>query len=174
MKHTLLLLITFLFIFGSASGAYSQDVPLSMQAKLIIKIISMDRNMDRFGDPIVIGVSSDEMMEEFNALGGSLLVKDKELKAEKLGSTDEISKFKLVYIGKNWSDRYAAAAGKIKGNRVLAFGEHPDFAELDWGSVSFKAVSGKPKIVVNLANAKDAGTDFPAGFLKITVVVGGL
>ncbi len=152
----------------------AQDVPLELQTKLMLKIVSMDRNFDRFGNPIKIGTSSDEIFKELSTIKGSLKVKGNDFLVEKINSPADIAKFKVAYIGKNWSGNYNAAAAAAAANQCLMFCEVEEGVTTGGGAVSFKVVEGKPKIVINLENAKKQGTDFPAGFLKITVVVGGL
>jgi hypothetical protein len=153
---------------------YSQDVPLPLQTKLMLKICSMDRNFTRFGDPVKIGVSSENFLKELNATKGKMTIKGKDFSAEIMGSPDDISKYKIVYIGKNWESHYGVIADKAKSSQSLVFCETENGVLSGGGAVSFKVVGGKPKIVVNLENAKQQGSDFPANFLKVTVVVGGL
>ena len=56
----------------------------------------------------------------------------------------------------------------------MIFAADPDYVEAGGGSVAFKVMGGAAKIVLNVGNAKKQGSDFPANFLKVTVVVGGL
>jgi hypothetical protein len=173
MRNMLVLLATVLVVL-SPSYLSAQDVPLDLQVKLILKIVSMDRNFDRFGDPIKIGVSGDDMIKELKAIKGKLTIKGKEFLVEKMTSPEDVANFKVIYVGKNWADNYSAAAAKAAENQSLMFCQSEDGVMSGGGAVSFKVVDGKPKIVVNLENAKKQGTDFPAGFLKITLVVGGV
>lgn len=171
MKNKIVFMVLVLFLFSSM--AVAQAVPASAQVKLVLKIASMDRNFGRFGDPVKLGVSSDAMLSEFKAVSG-MKIKGKAIVIEKMGSLDDIAKYKVVYIDSNWKNNYAAAAEKAGANQTLIFAADSDYVESGGGSVSFKVVGGKAKIVLNVGNAKKQGSDFPAGFLKVTVVVGGL
>ena len=151
----------------------AQDVPADLQAKLMLKIISMDRNFDRFGEPIKIGASTDTIIKELNGIT-SLKIKGKDFSAEKINTLDDIAKYKVIYVGKNWASNYTAAGDKAAANQALMFCESEDGVLSGGGAVSFKVVDGKPKIVVNLEKAKKMGTDFPANFLQVTMVVGSL
>jgi len=157
-------------------GAYAaaQDVPVNLQVKLMLKILSMDRNFERFGDPIKVGTSDDKLLKELEAIKGSLQVKGRNFIPEKMSSTADIPNYKVIYIGKNWSSNYSDASAKAAAAKCLMFCEVEQGVLTGGGAVSFKVVEGKPKIVINLENAKNQGTDFPANFLKVTVVVGGL
>lgn len=172
MKKKVILLVTAVMILSAYMIA--QDVPLSLQAKLMLKVLSMDRNFGRYGDPIKIGVSSDMFLNELEACRGSLQVKGKEFVPEKLGSLDDIAKYKVIYIGSEWAGSYALASEKAVENRCLMFCGTESGVMSGGAAISFKVVEEKPHIVVNLKNSRNQGTEFPAVFLKSTVVVGGL
>ncbi|UCH93835.1 MAG: YfiR family protein [Candidatus Aminicenantes bacterium] len=172
MRNKLIVFVIALVIL-SVYGA-AQEVPLNLQVKLMLKIISMDRNFTRFGDPIKIGVSSDEFLKELNAIKGKLTIKGKNFVAEKMASPDKVPDYRVIYMGTNWSRSYLTASAKAAESKCLVFCQAEEGVTKGGGAVSFKVVDGRPKIVVNVGNAKKQGTDFPAGFLKITVVVGGL
>ena len=86
MKNRLVLFIIALLVLGTIISA--QDVPINVQVKLILKILSMDRNFSRFGDPIKIATSSDEFLEELTAVKGKLTVKGKDFMAKKNSNTN--------------------------------------------------------------------------------------
>jgi hypothetical protein len=172
MKNRSVLFVIAILVLGTIISA--QDVPINLQVKLMLKILSMDRNFSRFGDPITIATSSDEFLKELTAIKGKLKVKGKDFIAEKIASPDDVANYKVVYLGKNWAANYKAVSEKANENKCLVFCQEEAGVTEGGGAVSFKVVDEKPKIVVNVINAKSQGTDFPAGFLKITVVVGGL
>ena len=167
-KKCILLLATILVV---SSLSYSADVPHKLQVTLMLKILSMDRNFDRFGDPIKIGVSSDSFLSVIKGKEG-IKVKGKKFVVEKMSSPSDIAKYKVVYVGKGWASQYSAAADAATKNQALMFCETEDAVLSGGGAISFKVVGNKPKIVINLGNVKNQGTNFPADFLKITVVVG--
>jgi hypothetical protein len=171
MKSKIVLTLVILIFAGSIT--FGQSVPVSAQVLLVLKIASMDRNFDRFGDPVKIGVTSDVMLSEFQAVS-HLKVKEKKFVVEKMNSLDDISKYKLVYIDANWKNNYSAAADKAGEGQTLIFAAETDYVESGGAAVAFKVVGGAAKIVLNVGNARKQGSDFPANFLKVTVVVGGL
>jgi hypothetical protein len=172
MKKKIILVVIIVVLVSAYMIA--QDVPLNLQAKLMLKVLSMDRNFSRYGDPIKIGVSSDKFLSELVACKGTLQVKGKEFVPEKMNSLDDITKYKVIYIGEEWANSYAVAAEKAVENKCLMFCETEAGVMGLGGAISFKVDEGKPKIVVNLKNSRSQGTEFPAIFLKSTVVVGGL
>lgn len=172
MSSRIVLFVIALVVVSTIISA--QEVPINLQVKLMLKILSMDRNFNRFGDPITIATSSDEFLQELNLIKGKLKVKGKDFMATKIESPDDVSKYKVVYMGKNWAANYNIVSEKANENQCLVFCQEEAGVVKGGGAVSFKVIDGKPKIVVNIVNAKNQGTDFPAGFLRITVVVGGL
>jgi hypothetical protein len=170
MRNKIVLIVIVLAAFSAA--AFSVDVPHSLQAKLMLKIISMDRNFTRFGDPVKIGVSSDAFLEVLKE--SKFSIKGKGFVAEKINNVDDIANYKVIYVGKDWAKQYIAASEKAAANKCLVFCETEEGVLSGGGSVSFRVVDTSPKIIVNIANAKKQGTDFPAVFLKSTIVVGGL
>ena len=172
MKKRLILLVIVLMM--SSIYTIARDVPLNLQARLMLKVLSMDRNFSRYGDPIKIGVSSDEFLNELAACNGALQVKGKKFVPEKMISLDDIAKYKVIHIGKNWDHIYTQASMWAAENKCLMFCESESGVINGGGAISFKVAGGKPKIVVNLKNSKAQGTEFPEIFLETTVVVGGL
>lgn len=170
MRCHFIFFVIVLMLFGPYIMA--QDVPLNLQAKLILKILSMDRNFSRFGNPIKIGSSSKELLLELETLKGKLKVKGKDFVAVKISSPDDIANFKVAYIGQNWTGNYNTIFTKAIENQCLIFCQTEDGVLSGGGAVSFKVVIGKPKIVINLKNAKKQGTDFPEELLKISELVG--
>lgn len=170
MRNKIGLIVIVLVAFSAA--AFSVDVPHPLQAKLMLKIISFDRNFTRFGDPVKIGVSSDAFLTELK--NTNMSIKGIKFEAEKINNVDDIANYKVIYIGKDWAKQYIAASEKAATNQCLVFCETEEGVLNGGGSVSFKVVDTSPRIVVNIANAKKQGSDFPAIFLKSTIVVGGL
>lgn len=165
-----------MFIFGVAFclGLNAQKVPLENQIKLMLKIISMDRKIARYGNPIKIGTSSNDFLKELNKFKETLRIKGIEFSGEMMSSPEDISKFKVVYIGENWTTKNSAISAKAIENQCLVFCQDEELVHNSGGAISFIIIDGKPKIVLNLENVKKQGSDFPAGFLKITMVLGSL
>ena len=60
MKRNVFIFVFLLVVTGNTL-VFSQNVHNAVQADLILKIIKLDRNFDRFGDPIKIGITSKNM-----------------------------------------------------------------------------------------------------------------
>jgi len=170
MKNRFVLFFIVLFLLMLISPSYSQEVPARLQATLTLRILSFDRNFNRLGDPIKIGVSSDKLLAEFKAL--NYTVKGRDIVVEKMASPDDVPKYKVIYVGKNWEKNYKAASKKAAESKCVMFCEAEKAVKSGGGAISFKVVGNKPKIIINLSNLRAQGSEFPESFMKSTVVVG--
>ncbi|MCP4215794.1 MAG: DUF4154 domain-containing protein [bacterium] len=166
-------LVLTLLVIGSATPLFSQMVKAEVQVKLILKIISFDRNIGRFGDPIKIGCSSDKMFAVIKS-ESNLKIKGKAFTVGKLETLDDIDKYNILYIDKNWEDNYKAACEKAIKHQALMFAASNLAVEAGNAAVAFKTVKGKPKIVMHLGIVIKMGTNFPANLLQLTMIVGNL
>ncbi len=164
----------FLLVWALSAPLAAQEVPFELQVKLILKILEFDRNFDRYGDPIKVGVTSDEVLRGFNAQRETLTIKGRKFMAEMMSSLADVGKYKVVYVDKNWKSDYKAASAKAAENKALMFAREEDAVVSGGAAISFRTVEGKPKIVMAVGAAKNQGADFPANFLQVTIVIGGM
>ncbi len=168
MKRILITLIFIFIISLSLSG--SKQISIETQSKLLVKIITYDKAIDRYGEPIIIGVSSFKMKKALNML--HIKIKGKKFIVKKMNSTEDIKKYKVVYIDYNWQDKYEKIGKIIKKHPCLIFCNDSDLVEAGVGAVSFKTIKDRAKIIVNLGNAKSQGARFVPAFLRITIIIG--
>jgi len=165
------ILITLIFIFiVSITLSGSKKISIETQSKLLVKIITYDKAIDRYGEPIIIGVSSLKMKKALNTL--NIKIKGKNFIVKKMDSIEDIKKYKVVYIDYNWQDKYEEIEKIIKTHHSLIFCNDSDFVETGVGAVSFKTIKNRAKIIVNLGNAKNQGARFVPAFLRITIIIG--
>jgi len=170
MKKYYILILFFLTLFTFTLK--SSDIDFRIQSKLLLKIISYDKNYKRFGNPIKIGVSSKEMFEALKA--NAIIVKDRHFTVGLMKSIDSLKNYKVVYIDNNWKDKYKEVSKLANSNSCLIFCNDENFVESEGASVTFVSIKNKLKILVNLENSKKQGSNFSPIFLKITVIVGGI
>jgi len=168
MKRKLFIAIALLLMM--TGSIYSQDVPAMLQVRLILKILSMDNNIERFGGTIKIGVSSDAALSAFQG-ASDMKVSAKSFSVSMMSSPADIGQYGVVYIDKNWAGNYSACAQKAAASKALMICNEEEAIQGNLGAVAFKVVDGKPKIFINIDNAKKQGSDFPANFLKMAVLV---
>ncbi len=172
MKKIIFVALVFLIVAGNRF-VFPQTVQKDIQAQLILKIVSLDRNMSRYGDPIKIGVSSKAMHRALKRFCKKPL-KGKTVQPELMATLEEIGGYHVIYIDKNWKSNYKVACDMAAEKKILMFSADHSAVERGEASMAFKTVLGKTKIVLNRAVVKAQGSDFPANFLQVTHVVGSL
>jgi hypothetical protein len=156
-------------LFG-IENAYSQ-VPIEVQATIALKILSYDSNFGRFGAVIKIGVSSKDLLDVFKKIvTAQPTLKDKKLDVELMSSPADVSKFKVVFIGDNWSDKYSAIGPVATSKKILAISSSEDGLKKGM-AVSFKLVDSKPKILLSKGAVKNQGSSFSADLLSLAELV---
>ena len=168
MKNKIVLFVViFLFLLPFAFS----EVPVALQTKLALKILTFDKNFSRYQDPIKIGVTSDELFNGFKSLEGTIKVKGRYFTVVKIDSPSKIGGISVLYVGNNWKSNYKKVSSAVKGKNILVFAEDEECVKKGVAGVGFKVVGGKPKILINIDAAKSQGTEFPATLLKIAFIV---
>jgi hypothetical protein len=163
-----------------------EAVPAALQAELIAKVASYDRNLaaragDRVHVLIIVNAKSDASSSfakrMVDALGGvdkiGGLPHDESTApfagAKALAETCKAKRISIVYLAPGLGDEVASIRAALEGVNVLSVTADP--AEVPKGIVlGFDLVSGKPKILVHLAQSKRQEVSFKAELLKLAKV----
>lgn len=172
-RDVVVVILVAIFLVSCSGFLYSQMVQRDIQAQLMLKILSLDRNFARFGDPIKIGVSSKPMLRALERFTKQT-IRGKHFTPEMMNTLDDIDNYTVVYIDKNWKDNYKTACDKAIAKKILMFAGEAEAVERGDAGVAFKTVLGKPKIMVHLETVKQQGANFPANFLQMTLLTGNL
>lgn len=161
-------------------------VPVVLQAELVAKVASYDRNLiaragDRVRVLIIVNPKSDASSSfakhMVSALGGvdkiGGLPHDETTApfggAQALAETCRTKRIGIVYVAPGLGDDVPAIRSALEGVNVLSVAADP--ADVPKGIVlGFDLVSGKPKIVVNLGQARRQEVSFKAELLKLAKV----
>jgi hypothetical protein len=162
-------------------------VPVALQAELVAKVASYDRNLAaRAGDRVhvlIIVNAKNDASNSFakhitSALGGvdkiGGLPHDETTApfggAKALADTCRAKRIAIVYLAPGLGDEVAGIRTALEGVNVLSVAA--DAGEVAKGIVlGFDLVSGKPKIVVHLGQAKRQDVSFKAELLKLATVL---
>jgi hypothetical protein len=181
-----------LFVLGLALVASSANadvsVPAKLQAQLVAKVASFDRNfLARAGNNALILVvqkpsdsSSAQLAQQVSAalrdlgdVGGA--AKTVEVipfaGAAALAATCTSRKVALVYLSAGLESDAGAIAAALAGVDVLTIGASGSHAEKG-AIIGFDLEGGKPKIVINVATAKAQHVAIKAELLKLARVIG--
>jgi hypothetical protein len=173
----------------SRTGAgLEPEVPIRLQVSLLDRVIPFDRKFGlRVHGRLSLAVVVDEGNEDSVRIGAQLL---SELGArETLGNhpfsalqvafksvqglSDECRRLKagVVYVTPGVREPIGRLATALLGLRVMTVGTMPE--QVSQGLVLGSAVrSGKPRVLVNLSQARLQEVDFRADFLRMAEVVG--
>lgn len=167
--------------------AADPEVPLRLQVSLLDRVIPFDRNFAvRVHDKLSVVVVVDTSSTDSTRIGAELL---RELAAlETLGNypfavsrvafaggqelKDECKRLRagVVYVTPGMREAVVRLATALQGLRVLTVGAVPE--QVTEGLVLGSAQrSGRPRVLVNLSQAKLQEIDFRADFLRMAEVI---
>ena len=162
-------------------------VPIALQAELVAKVASYDRNLAaRAGDRVhvlIIVKAKDDASSAFakhmeSALGGldkiGGLPHDESTSpfggAKALADACRAKHIAIVYLAPGLGEEMAGIRAALDGVNVLSVAA--DASDVARGVVlGFDLVSGKPKILVHLGQAKRQDVSFKAELLKLAKVL---
>lgn len=151
----------------------AQMVQRDIQAQIMLKIVSLDRNFERYGETIRIGVTSEPMLSALKRFS-SQTIKGRSFTVSLLTQLEEVGNFSIVYIDKNWKGNYSSVLEIAAAKKILMFVGEPEAVERGEGGIGFKTLLGNPKIAMNLEVVKQQGANFPANFLQMTLMTGNI
>jgi hypothetical protein len=168
--------------------ALEPEVPVRVQISLLDRVIPFDRNFSsRVHGQLTVVVIVDaesvdsvrvgsQLLSELSALdtlGSHKLRASRVLFSDAQALVDECRRLKagIVYVTPGVREPPSRVATMLHGLRVLSVGSLPE--QVAQGLVLGTAVrSGKPRVLVNLKQAKLQDVDFRADFLRMAEVVG--
>jgi hypothetical protein len=161
-------------------------VPLDRQAELLARVAAYDRNMaaragDRVRVLLVMNESDSEsvgLVKRMEAAMSSLpeiagLAHEERVApfktAADLAAQCRSQRITIVYLGSGLGDKIPAIRGALDGVDVLSVAAVPEYVES--GIVlGFDILSGKPKLLVHLTQARRQHVDLRAELLKLARV----
>jgi hypothetical protein len=169
-----------------SSGAEQVVVPVELQAELLAKVASYDRNMaaragDRLQVLLVTKASDSESVRVVTRMQSALraipqiggLPHDEQAltftTAAELARLCRAQHIAIVFLGPGHSDEIPAIRDALADVDVLSVSPVPEYVER--GVVlGFDVVSGKPRLLVNLAQARRQHVALRAEVLKLMKV----
>lgn len=169
--------------------AWADDVsvPLALQAKLSVKVAAYDRNMSaRAGNLAKIlilensnsasSAAAAKLERGLAALPGvgpiPMQVRVQQFQsASQVADTCHSERISIIYITPGMGPEVAPLAAALDGISVLSVSAVADYGAKG-AVVGFDLVDGRPKILVNLGQAKKQHVQLQSNFLKLTKIVG--
>jgi hypothetical protein len=174
--------------FASFARAEEASVPVPLQATLLVKVANYDRNMAaRAGDRVQVLVVTKGGKGESTLAATQLqkaLLEEKTIAGKPhaceiidFGGAPELAKevqarnAAIVYVTPGFSEQEVAAiAQSLAPVSVLSVGAVASYVPKGM-VLGMDLVSGKPKLVVNLTQARKQSVNFDASLLKLTKVI---
>lgn len=150
------------------SPAYSQQVPIKIQAVVLKKVFLFVKSLKSQDIPRLLVVyndanttQKDEVVDEFTKLGITAgTVKQNQLSAV-------ISHYDVVFVIPGCT----SVKSIIRSNGLLSITNDPTLVEQGDCSISIDEANGKPKIVVNMNVLKAEGQELSSELLKISRII---
>jgi len=178
---------TALALFESRADAVEPEVPLRLQVSLLDRVIPFDRNFAvRVHGLLSVAVVVDSSDADSARVGAQLLSElgqratlgEYGLTASRVAFSgvkplvDDCKRLRagVVYVTPGLTATTERVAAGLQGLRVLTVGALPEHAK-NGLVLSFGVRSGKPRVLVNLAQAREQDIDFRADFLRIAEVI---
>ncbi len=175
-------------LWASLAVADAVPVPASVQATLTAKLLAYDRGLpNRAGDIVRILVlvdpsegQSQKIANEFGsamkstATIGSLPIEVVTANfngANAIAARIKKEKMSAVYLSSGLAKSAEAVATALKGVDVMTIAAEPS-AVIRGIAVGFDLLSGQPKILVNLNQAKLQNVQLPASVLSLALIQG--
>jgi YfiR/HmsC-like len=169
--------------------ALEPEVPIRVQIALLDRVIPFDRNFavrvhggelslavivdDQSLDSVRVGAQLLSELSSVETLGGFKIRTSRVAFSSGQALIEECRRLRagIVCVSPGLREPPSKLAAMLQGLRVLSVGSMPEQAPQ--GLVLGSAVrSGKPRVLVNLAQAKRQEVDFRADFLRMVEVVG--
>jgi hypothetical protein len=186
LAGSLLALVLVLWFGTSTSRAQGSDVPAELQAQLLAKLLAYDRNFAaRAGDVALVlvlvkpgsaksSVSAATIkaaLARVDRIGGRAHQEQvvQYESAAALAGLCRSKKAAMVYVTPGFQDDVEAIRGALTGVDVLTVSAVPEYVPR--GIVlGFEVISGKSKISINIAQARQQRIDFKSDVLKLMKV----
>jgi YfiR/HmsC-like len=179
-------LVGALVTFAGPAGSQSVRIPAAMQAALLVKVASFDRNFAaRAGRRAVVLVvqAADNKESAHDAASISAALAEVPLigsvpheevpvtyrTAPALAELVRSKRAAIVYLGSGLSGQVGAIRDALSSVNVLTFGAVPEYVP-SGVVLGVDLISGRPKLLVNIGQAQKQQVAFPASVLNLMKV----
>ena len=181
-----LVLAAMWFVLVARGGAQGMQVPATVQAGLLAKVAGFDRNFPARanGTAVILVVQNADDPESVRAAGemksalsqisqvGNLPHEEVRVSFTNAAALAELVRGKraaIVYLGPGFGKQASSIRDALSPLSVLSFGADPEYVPA--GIVlGVDLVSGRPKLLVNIPQARKQQVSFPASVLNLMKV----
>ncbi len=181
-SHKKLIILAILLVQTCAYGEKGTLVPLDFQYKMILKIVSFDRNFKKIhGDTFVIGLfkesgSKSVYEKEFRSIIKSqhgktlnhLPIKFKTITEKEIGNITKEDISLLMFLPEIKNIKHYL--GQVKDSGILTAGFSQKYVEIGAGIGIGLKNNGKPQILINLKSIRSTRSDFGSNLLSLAKI----
>ena len=190
LKYLLIIALITLGFMPASVSSDNGDVPVELQAKLLLTALTYDKNLSKGEDETLrigllyfpeVNKSKKEALEFYKALES---FQDKKVRGlnintmlfayngcNGLASKISVEHIDVLYISKANKEVVKDVIKVTQSNKVLSLTSAARYVSMCGISMAMGLKENKPKIYLNLSSAKAEGADFSAKFLRVVEIV---
>lgn len=190
LKYLLIIVLITIGFMPTSVSSDNGDVPVELQAKLLLTALTYDKSLDRGEDETLhigllyfpdVNKSKKEALEFYKVLES---YKDKKVRGlnintmlfayngcNSLKSKVSVEHIDVLYIGKAKKEVVKDVIKVTQSNKVLSLTSAASYVSMCGISMAVGLKENKPKIYLNLSSTKAEGADFSAKFLRVVKIV---
>lgn len=190
LKYLLLITLIAIGFIPASVSSDNGDVPVELQAKLLLTALTYDKNLNRGEDETLrigllyfpdVNQSKKEALEFYKALE---CFEDKKVRGLNIntvlfayngynGLKSKISAehIDVLYISKAKKEVIKDVIKVTQSNKILSLTSAASYVSMCGISMAVGLKENKPKIYLNLSSAKAEGADFSAKLLRVVEIV---
>ena len=142
-------------------------------ALVILKMISLDRNIDRLGDPIRIGVDGDKILDALQELEPGLRIWGRRFTAHRIRTLIEARQYRVVFISGASGLGSPGMVEQVARSGCLVFSDDARQVLFGFTAVMLTVIDNRTYVAVNLDNASRQGALFKEEDLEMVTIVHG-
>jgi hypothetical protein len=150
---------------------YKRKAMSKTWALVILKMISLDRNIHRLGDPIQIGVASDKVLAALNRLEDCLKVRGRRFRAYGIRTLKDALRYPVVFIARGSGVDRPSVMEELSLSRCLIFTDDERHILFGYAAVLLTIKDKRTCVAVNLDNASQQGTQFYEDHLDMVTTI---
>ncbi len=180
------LLLSLIFLFPSIKNVEASDnnIPVEMQAAIFLKALSYDKtitnsNQSQINIGIIVNPESnksksnkDNFIENINSSKSGISTKSINTFSVNISSINDMKKYNLNILYLTPDLGSLEEVSKIaKENKTLTWSSDPKNVRNGFASMGVMNKNNRPKIIVNLKNAKQEGHEISSQLLKLSEII---
>lgn len=165
-----IVIIAFMFALVTVNNFAATETADTLLAKIMLKLISFDKKLERFGSPIKIGVTDDGLLIALRSMGETTIM-GKTFSADKIVLSKDVTNYHVVFINNGFKSNLEEIVKTANEKKILTFVGDKTLLKLGF-AVALEIEDDLPVIWMNLVNASKAGSEIDMSSLTLVIIKG--